>query len=139
MDASSDLSLRRLHVFFQDLRDRRKRRLRIEFALADLMVMAVLAVIGGADDWEAVALFADGHLTWLRTHLNPELPRAPSASTFRDVLTCLKPQEVLTCFEAFSRAFVRKTSGLEHQVIDGKALRGSWRHGFGPLKLVHAW
>src|SRR6266540_1334147 len=28
MDARSDLSLRRLHVFFQDLRDRRKRRQR---------------------------------------------------------------------------------------------------------------
>jgi len=139
MATDSDPSLRPLGAFFEPLRDRRKGTKKLRFPLVDLMVMSVVAVIGGADDWEAIALFAEGHLAWFRAHLNDTLPRAPSASTFRDVLTCLRPTEVLPCFEAFSRAFARTHNTPEHQVIDGKALCGSWKHGLAPLKLVHAW
>jgi predicted transposase YbfD/YdcC len=139
MASNTPQTARRIGVFFRDLRDRRRGTQGLEFPLVDLVVMAIVAVIGGAEDWDGIAVFVQAHATWFRRHLNPELTRMPSASTFRDVLTCLRPNEWHPCVERFATALAGEKAPREHQALDGKALRGSWKSGLGPLKLLHAY
>ena len=64
---------------------------------ADIMVITVCAVIGGANDWNAIETFGKAKITWLLTFL--ELPDGiPSHDTFRRVFSILSPDIFQDCF-----------------------------------------
>ena len=105
--------------------------------LLDVMVMAVLATLCGADDWESVEAFGDEQEPWLKTFL--ELPNGiPSHDTFSRVFRMLDTKAFTECFLEWSRAVRRKVS-KDVVAIDGKTLRASMDADQSPLHLVSAW
>lgn len=122
-------------VVIEDTRDEKKRR----HLLIDVMVIAITAVICGADGWTQVEAFGKAKEEWLRRFL--ELPNGiPSHDTFGRVFSVLSPE----VFEARFRewvASVREVCGEDIIAIDGKSLRRSHcrKKGLGPLHMVSAW
>ncbi|MBP1627213.1 MAG: ISAs1 family transposase [Holophagaceae bacterium] len=105
--------------------------------LLDVMIMAVVATLCGADDWESVEAFGDEQESWLRTFL--ELPNGiPSHDIFSRVFRMLDTKAFTECFLAWSRSVRRKVS-KDVVAIDGKTLRASMDADQSPLHLVSAW
>ena len=123
---------------FARLRDPRRRHLR-RHLLIDIIVIALCAVICGANDWAQIVTFAHGRHEWLQTFL--ALPNGiPSHDTFERVFDRLDPQAFLACFQQWVEALAQGL-GLKHVAIDGKTLRhsGNAAKKLGPLHVVSAW
>jgi len=107
--------------------------------LLDIIVIAIIAVICGANDWEAVAFFAQGKEAWLKTFL--ELPNGiPSHDTFWRLFRWLDAEQFRLCFSKRIAAVSRVTRG-QVIAIDGKTLRRSFDKSLGKeaIHLVSAW
>jgi predicted transposase YbfD/YdcC len=107
--------------------------------LLDILVIAICAIICGADDWTDVELFGTCKETWFRTFLS--LPHGvPSHDTFGRVFARLDPVQFRDCFLQWIRAVSILTEG---QVIsiDGKTLRGSQDGTIGKsaIHMISAW
>ena len=123
---------------FRSLKDPRRRHCR-RHLLLDIVVIAVCAVTGGADNWEEIAAFGRRHESWFRRYLS--LPNGiPSHDTFERLFSRLDPQVFQRCLRDWLLAFGNVLQ-CEHIAIDGKTLCGSARKtsGLGPLHLVSAW
>ncbi len=123
---------------FSDLTEPRHERTR-EHKLLDILVIAICAVICGADSWEDVADFGFAKLEWFKTLL--ELPNGiPSHDTFNRVFARLDSQEFQACFVSWIASVSEVIKG---QVIalDGKVLRRSHDKGIGKaaIDMVSAW
>jgi predicted transposase YbfD/YdcC len=122
--------------FFASLKDPRRAHRRLH-RLQDIIVVALCAVIAGAQDWQQIVTFGRKRLDWLRGFL--ELPHGiPSHDTFERVFDRLKPQALQACFRDWVQA-VSAALQIKHIAIDGKTLRGSGSAKLGPLHLVSAW
>ena len=109
-----------LSQFFGDLADSRRDHTR-RHLLIDIIVITICAVLGGADDFEAVAEFGVAKASWLRTFLT--LPNGiPAHDTLWRVFRALDPVAFERCFRAWVAAVIELHPG---QVIagDGKTLR----------------
>ena len=128
--APSRLSLhkhiRRLH----DPRlDRRKRHL-----LADILTIAVCAVLAGANSWPDIETFGRKRRLWLQRFL--ELPNGiPSHDTFERVFDRLQPQALQAALLSWLHE-ISAVLGVRHIAIDGKTLRHSGG-GSSPLRYLH--
>ena len=119
----------------EDPRDASKRR----HKLIDMVVIAIAAVICGADDWVGVAAFGRAKETWFRQFL--ELPNGiPAHDTFGRVFSLLAPGAFEQCFRAWVTS-IRQVLPGEIVAIDGKTVRRSHDRaaGLAPLHLVSAW
>lgn len=114
--------------------------------LLDIVSIAVLAVLCGADSWVAIELYGRSKEPWLRTFL--ALPHGvPSHDTFGRVFAALDPAAFERGFLGWVQALTATPAGgLDtHEqpgvAIDGKTLRRSHDRagGQGPLHLVSAW
>jgi predicted transposase YbfD/YdcC len=118
--------------------DRTKRHL-----LLDIIVIAVCAVICGADTSVDIEEYGRAKYAWLKRLL--PLPHGiPSHDTFGRVLARLEPEAFRTCFLAWLTEVQERIGGpLASQVVahDGKAARHSFDRAIdrGPLPLVSAW
>lgn len=123
---------------FSDLTEPRHDRTR-DHKLLDILVIAICAVICGADSWEDVADFGCAKMEWFKTFL--ELPNGiPSHDTFNRVFARLDPQQFQACFVSWITSVSKVIQG---QVIalDGKVLRRSHDKGIGKaaIDMVSAW
>lgn len=112
---------------------------KVEHRLIDILVIAVCAVIAGAESWEDIALYGRSKIDWLGTFL--ALPNGiPAHDTFRRVFMLIDTGRFETCFEAWARSF-GATLDREVVAIDGKTIRGSFDRGReqGPLHVISAW
>jgi predicted transposase YbfD/YdcC len=123
---------------FRSLKDPRRRHGRFH-RLLDIVVIAVCAVTGGADNWEEIAAFGRRHESWFRRHLSL-YGGIPSHDTFARVFARLDAKVFQRCLRDWLLAF-GNILGCKHIAIDGKTLCGSRRgtNGLGPLHLVSAW
>lgn len=122
--------------FFTKLQDPRRAHRRLHH-LQDIIVIALCAVIAGAQDWQQIVTFGRKRRDWLGTFL--ELPNGiPAHDTFERVFDRLKPQAFQACFREWVQA-IRAALPIKHIAIDGKTLRGSGSAKLGPLHLVSAW
>jgi predicted transposase YbfD/YdcC len=123
---------------FGDLADPRIDRTKLH-KLLDILVIAICAVIAGADNWEDVEEFGKARLEWFRTFL--ELPNGiPSHDTFTRVFARLDPEQFQACFLGWMNA-VAEVIGGQVIAIDGKVLRRSHDKGIGKaaIDMVSAW
>jgi predicted transposase YbfD/YdcC len=119
--------------FFSDMPD--PRAVNKIHKLHDLIMIAVMAVICGADGWAEVALFGRSKKKWLATFL--ELPGGiPSHDTFGRVFSLLDPDAFERCFLAWMSALV-ELSGGRLIAIDGKSIRRSFEHAWDKSGMVH--
>ncbi|MET4695150.1 hypothetical protein V5J35_000763 [Endozoicomonas sp. NE40] len=106
--------------------------------LLDILIIAVCAVICGADEWQDMEDFGHCKEDWFRTFL--ELPAGiPSKYTFRRVFCLLDPLAFEACFTAWIKQTLTEISGSHHLAVDGKTMRGSKAQGKKPVLLVSAW
>src|SRR5262245_44152066 len=123
-------------TYFAKLQDPRRAHRRLHH-LQDILVIALCAVIAGAQDWQDIVTFGRKRLDWLRRFL--ALPHGiPSHDTFERVFDRIKPQAFHACFRDWVQTVTAALS-IKHVAIDGKTLRGSGSAKLGPLHLVSAW
>lgn len=107
--------------------------------LSDILVIAICAVLCGAESYPAIEDFGYEREEWLRQFL--ELPAGiPSHDTFNRVLQLLDPEALQACFLGWMQAVAEVTAG-EVVAIDGKVLRRSFAKGTGKqaIHMVSAW
>ena len=107
MPNCSDASLIKHFASLTDPQVNRRKR----HNLIDIVVIAIFAVISGADSWCEVELYGQSKLKWLKTFL--ALPNGiPSHDTFGRVFARIDPVEFQACFQAWTQAvmsmFARK-------------------------------
>jgi predicted transposase YbfD/YdcC len=105
-------------------------------SLTDIVVIAVLAVIAGADTWDEIATFGEEKRTWLQTFCTLE-NGIPSHDTFARVFSILDHEAFEQCFENWVRAVHVFSKGTV-VAIDGKSARRAHGKGARPLHLVNA-
>ena len=85
--------------------------------LLDILVIAICAVICGADDWTEMETFGKAKLAWFKTFL--DLPNGiPSHDTFGRVFARLDPAQFEACFLRWVRALENLLPG-EVVAVDG--------------------
>lgn len=107
--------------------------------LIDIIVIAICAVICGADGWSDVALFGKSKYSWLKTFL--ELPHGiPSHDTFGRVFGLIDPREFQRSFLDWVKTIQKLTRG-QVIAVDGKQMHGSSDAGNGQaaIDMVSAW
>ena len=127
-----------IHEHFGGLTDPRIDRCK-RHQLLDILVLAICAVICGADDWVEVEAFGNAKLAWFKTFL--DLPHGiPSHDTFGRVFARLDPAQFQACFLRWIRALAELLPA-EVVAVDGKELRGSLDRAAGKaaICLVSAW
>jgi hypothetical protein len=110
-------------------------------ALLDILIIAFLAVLCGAEGWEEMQQFGQAKRRWLKQRLGLTLAYGiPTDDTFRRVFTRLDPSAFERCFRAWVATLQEKTQG-EIISLDGQLLRHSFDRAFGqsPICLVRAW
>jgi len=123
---------------FRKLKDPRINRRKLH-SLEGILVIAICAVIAGADDFQQIALFGQKRKDWLERFL--DLPNGiPSHDTFERVFARLDPLTFQECFATWMNTWYARLTG-KHLAIDGKAVRGSASpgKGFRCLHLVNVW
>ncbi len=127
-----------LHEHFNDLPDPRINRHK-RHELADLLIIAICAMICGADGWVQIQQFGQSKLNWFKTFLT--LPNGiPSHDTFGRVFAALDPVAFEKCFANWVNS-LRADNANDLIAIDGKTLRRSFDHASGKtaLHMVSAW
>ena len=109
---------------------------RCDHLLVDIIVIAICAVLAGAEGWEEIEEFGQTKEAWLRQFL--ELPcGVPSHDTFRRVFARLDAV-------AFQHSFVNWVQGVSQVLpgqviaIDGKKPHGSKEKMSGSFYRFHA-
>jgi predicted transposase YbfD/YdcC len=123
---------------FSDLTDPRIDRTKLH-KLIDILVIAICAVIAGADNWEDVEEFGKARIEWFQTFL--EISNGiPSHDTFTRVFARLDPEQFQACFMRWIATVSEVMSG-QVIAIDGKVLRRSHDKGIGKaaIDMVSAW
>ena len=122
---------------FADLTDPRVRK--VTYPLINVVVIAVCAVICGADDFVAIAEFGRKRREWLARFLDLE-QGIPSHDRFNAIFAAIKPAEFEKCLLSWITALHEISDG---QVIalDGKTLRRSFDTASGKtaIHMVSAW
>ena len=123
--------------YFAELRDPRVERNR-EHLLEEILLIAVAAILSGAESWNDIADYGRDKLELLKTFL--QLPGGiPSHDTFNRVFSALDPEEMERGFAAWVSSITKLTAG-EVVAIDGKTLCGTRETGKKQLvHLVSAW
>jgi predicted transposase YbfD/YdcC len=124
--------------YFAELPDPRIDRCK-DHALSDILAIALLATICGAEHFTEMEAFGCAKEEWLKTFL-PLKNGIPAHDTFARVFAALKPQAFHECFLRWVQE-LRTVTEDEYVGVDGKTLRRAHRRGKGvkPLHLVQAW
>lgn len=136
--ASIDEIQNNLLGYIEEIEDPRVQRTQ-KHLLKDILAIAILAVIAGAQGWEDMENYGIAKQEWLWEFL--ELPNGiPSDDTFRRVFERIEPESLAQCLERWVKSIMGSIRG-EIIPIDGKTLRGSYdrNQGQSALHLVTAW
>src|ERR1700683_4751759 len=103
--------------------------------LTDIIAIAILAVICGADGWAQVEVFAKAKRKWLSSFLDLERG-IPSHDTFGRVFAMLEPDAFERCFNQWVATLVENCQG-KLVAIDGKAIRRSFSQAWDKSGMTH--
>jgi predicted transposase YbfD/YdcC len=128
------MAISRIMTHFCDLPDPRKP-LGKRHVLSDMLVIAICAVICGAEGWSQVAAFGRAKRKWFESFL--QIPHGiPSHDTFGRVFAALDPQAFERCFMSWVSTLV-ELSGGKLVSFDGKSIRHSFDHAWDASGMVH--
>ena len=104
-----------------------------------LFLLAISAVISGAEGWEDIEDFGHLKLDWLRQY-RPFEAGIPRHDTIARVVCRLKAGEIETAFQSWISSLIEKT-GCDVIAIDGKTARRSFatKERKTALHTVSAW
>ena len=110
-----------------------------EHKLLEIILIAICAVICGAETWTDVELFGNERLGWLRQFMALE-NGIPSHDTFGRVFARLGPEQFQQCFITWVKAVFQVTQG-QVVAVDGKSIRRSHDRTSGreAIHMVSAW
>lgn len=125
-----------LITIIREIEDPRMERTRLH-KLEDILVIAICALLCGAESFEDMEIFGEAKEEWFGTFL--ELPNGiPSHDTFGRVFAAMDPEKFLEAFMRWTQSLREALSG-EVVSIDGKALRRAIDKGQSPKVIVSAW
>ena len=107
-------------------------------SLTDILLLTILAVLCGADNWEEIEEFGKAKIDWLKEVL--ELRNGiPSHDTLSRVFSMLDPEELQLGFVSWVQSLASLAG--EFIAIDGKSLRRAYESGGkkGAIHMVSAW
>jgi len=133
MEAEERVRLVDVWVGVRDPRQARK----IEHDLVEMLVVAVCAVLSGANSFVEIEAWAKEKLDWLRKHLSLEHGVA-CHDTFGRVFAAIDADELAAAFLRWVGQVVPALVKDEVVAIDGKTSRRSGKAGATPLHLVSA-
>lgn len=134
METGSKLRLADVFVSITDPRQAGK----VEHDLVELLVVAVNAVLVGADTFVEIELWAKEKLDWLRGYLKLEAG-IPSHDTFGRLFGMINPDEFEAAFRRWVGAILPTLGADAVVAIDGKtSRRSSNKVDATPLHLVSA-
>jgi predicted transposase YbfD/YdcC len=127
----------RLQDHFAELTDPRRRE--VLYPLINIVVIAVCAVICGADDFVAIAEFGEKKRHWFGNFLDLR-NGIPSHDRFNAIFAAIKPAEFEKCLLSWITAVQEITDG-QIIAIDGKTLRRSFdaASNKAAIHMVSAW
>src|SRR5260370_37482205 len=118
--------------YFAELRDPRVERNR-EHLLEEILLIAIAAVLSGAESWNDIADYGEAKLEWLKTFLS--LPSGiPSHGTFNRVVPALDPEEMEKGFVTWVSSIARLTPGEVVGIVGRDWCGGG---AAGKRRLVH--
>lgn len=123
--------------YFSIIEDPRKGR-NVQHKLEDIIIISIIASIGGAEGFEEVEEFGQSKKVFFETIL--ELPHGiPSHDTFRRVFILMNPRSFESCFKAWTTTLQEKKKGVV--AFDGKTLRRSHDRAKGKkaIHMISAW
>ena len=137
-----DASRSTLFDCFSDLPDPRVERTRLH-ALTDLLVIAICAVLCGAEGWDDIVEFSEAKRSWFQERL-PLVNGLPGADTYRRVFARLDPNafaERFLCWVQSVQEQTKEQTKEEVIAVDGKTLRRSFDTASGQhsIHMVSAW
>lgn len=136
---SSNAVLQSLLDVFSEVEDPRVARTRAH-PLVNVLTMALLGAMAGADGWEALEAYAEEQQEFFETFL--DMPYGtPSADTFRRVFEAMNPQAFHEAFRSWLEPLLGRLEG-QTIALDGKTLRGALAHSRGrggAFHLLHVW
>ena len=127
----------KLQEHFDELTD--PRRGEVTYPLINVVVIAICAVICGADDFVAIAEFGKKKRAWLAKFLDLK-EGIPSHDRFNAIFAAIKPAEFEKCLLSWITA-LHKITGGQVIAIDGKTLRRSFdaASSKAAIHMVSAW
>lgn len=111
--------------------------------MPNILVITLLAVLYGADEFTEVEEFGLAKQDWQETFLN--LPEGiPAHDTFGRVFSLLDPEHLADSLTDWASTLAKATDQFgasEFLCLDGKTLRGSYNKSskLKPLPVVSAW
>ena len=107
----------------------------IEYPLNEILLIAFLAILSGANSWGDLERFGNSKLKFLRKFL-PFKNGTPSHDTFRRVFSLIDPKElekatvifVMDFFEKVKKTLKLKFEGKDQIVVDEKEARSSGKN-----------
>lgn len=107
--------------------------------LIDIIMIAICAVICGAETWTDIELFGNERLDWLRQFLELE-NGIPSHDTFGRVFAGIDTEQFQVCFASWVQAVFHATKG-QVIAVDGKQARRSHdrTNGKHAIHVISAW
>jgi predicted transposase YbfD/YdcC len=130
--------LRLAVLHFEDLPDPRIERSK-QYPLVEIIVIALSAVLSGAESFYEIASFGKTKRDWLKRFISLA-NGIPSHDTFNRVFALLEPRHFQTCALDWVRAVIG--SGLSPEdvlAIDGKQLCGSASENVRAVHMLNVW
>ncbi len=128
-----------LHKEFGRLIDTRVNRNK-QHLLIDIVILTVIAVLCGAESWDAIELYGKTKRSFLKQILC--LPNGiPSHDTINRVISSINPKKFEKCFIEWVKILLDRDVDVKQIAIDGKTVRRSKDgfHNTPAIHLVNAW
>jgi len=110
---------------------------RCDHDLVDVLMIALCALLCGAESFNDMEDFGHAKHEWFKTFLRLR-HGVPRHDTFNRVLAALAPAAFLDCFLRWTQS-LRQAVSEEIVALDGKALRRALDQGQSPRYIVSAW
>lgn len=133
MEAEKKIGLKEVWVGIRDPRQVGK----VQHDLVEMLVVAVAAVLAGADTFVEIEAWANEKLDWLQPYLRLEHGIA-SHDTFGRLFAAISADEFGAAFRRWVRQVLPALGAEEVVALDGKTSRRSGKVGSTPLHLVSA-